>query len=239
MLKILKKNKKYKLTNQTMLFKDRTLYRIQALINFGDVEAGDLGGWIESEENLSQNGNCWIYDEAKVYDKAKVFDSAKIYDYGEVYGNAYVHDYAIIKDKAKAYGNAWILNGAVVCDEAYIQNNACICNNAMVCGDSTIYDAFIGGCAVVNSDIKYNSIIKLDADIHSSNDFITIGPIGSRNGITTFFKCKEGDIGVSCGCFSGYIDEFLYAVKKTHYGTNYEEEYIKATEFAKSALDNC
>ena len=40
----------------------RTLHRIHALKSFGNVKKGDLGGWVESEENLSQEGECWIYD---------------------------------------------------------------------------------------------------------------------------------------------------------------------------------
>lgn len=43
------------------------LYRIQALKKFAIVKAGDKGGFIEKESNLSQDGNCWIYDNAKVY----------------------------------------------------------------------------------------------------------------------------------------------------------------------------
>lgn len=49
---------KYKLTEETLEFNGRTLYRIEALKNFGFVRTGDKGGWIESENNLSQAGNA-------------------------------------------------------------------------------------------------------------------------------------------------------------------------------------
>ena len=55
--------KKYELTTETLQFAGRTLYRIKAVKDFGSVKAGELGGWIESEENLSQTGNAWIYDD--------------------------------------------------------------------------------------------------------------------------------------------------------------------------------
>ena len=45
--------KKYKLTDEKIEWYGRTLYRIIALISFGDVKEGDLGGFIEKEENLS------------------------------------------------------------------------------------------------------------------------------------------------------------------------------------------
>ena len=60
-------NKKYELTDETQEWNGRTLHRIRALADFGDVKAGELGGWIEKEENLSHNGNAWVYGDAQVY----------------------------------------------------------------------------------------------------------------------------------------------------------------------------
>ena len=48
--------KKYRLTEETKEWCGRTLHRIEALKDFGDVKAGDKGGWIEQEENLNQDG---------------------------------------------------------------------------------------------------------------------------------------------------------------------------------------
>ena len=69
---------KYGLSDETMEFEGHTLHRIKALTDFGDVKAGDLGGWVESEDNLSQVGKCWVAGEAKVFAKAKVYDNAEI-----------------------------------------------------------------------------------------------------------------------------------------------------------------
>jgi hypothetical protein len=58
---------KYKILNNNILQKDATkLYRIQALKSFSDVKEGDIGGFVQGENNLSQFGNCWIYDYAEV-----------------------------------------------------------------------------------------------------------------------------------------------------------------------------
>ena len=64
-------SKKYELTNESIeLTKDDeskvTLYRIKALKDFCDVKEGELGGWVESEDNLSQEGTCWVYEDAEV-----------------------------------------------------------------------------------------------------------------------------------------------------------------------------
>ena len=59
--------KKYELTNETMEIGAITLRRIKALVAFQNVDAGDLGGWIERESNLDQAGNAWVYGDARVY----------------------------------------------------------------------------------------------------------------------------------------------------------------------------
>ena len=63
----------YKLTDETTNLLGRTLYRIEALKDFGDVKEGDKGGYVENHSNLSQYGNCWIYDTAKVYSTGYVW----------------------------------------------------------------------------------------------------------------------------------------------------------------------
>ena len=88
--------KKYEFTGETKVWLGRTLHRIRALVAFGDVEVGDLGGWIEKEENLAQEGEAWVYGEAQVCGKAQVFGEAQVY--GE----------ARVCDKAQVFGEAWV-----------------------------------------------------------------------------------------------------------------------------------
>ncbi|UNF41231.1 hypothetical protein MNL09_03795 [Bartonella krasnovii] len=99
--------KKFALTNETRVLNNQTLYRIKALRDFADVKAGDLGGFIESENNLSHDGNCWVYDNALVLNPAYIYENAKISDkaiiMGFVYGNAH------ICDRARVYANAHVL----------------------------------------------------------------------------------------------------------------------------------
>ncbi|WP_375674422.1 hypothetical protein [Bartonella sp. CL100XZDX] len=72
--------KKYELTDATIEVNGRTLHRIRALRDFGNVEKGDLGGFIEHEGNLSHEGDCWVGDNAWVYEGARVYDDAQISD---------------------------------------------------------------------------------------------------------------------------------------------------------------
>ena len=78
--------KKYELTNESISWFGTTLFKIRALKNFGNVKKEDLGGFIEKESNLSQDGNCWIFESAKVYGDAKVYGYGKI---PSLYGRSY------------------------------------------------------------------------------------------------------------------------------------------------------
>ena len=80
----------------------KKLYRVQALKDFDGVKAGDTGGYIESEFNLSQYDNAWVSDDAWVYDDARVYGNAW------VYGNALVHGDAWVHGNAQVFGNALV-----------------------------------------------------------------------------------------------------------------------------------
>lgn len=56
--------KKYEFTGETKQVnlegKTTILHRIRATKNFGIIKTGDLGGWIEKEENLSHENNARV-----------------------------------------------------------------------------------------------------------------------------------------------------------------------------------
>ena len=100
--------KKYEFTGETMEVNGSTLNRIVAVRDFADVKAGDKGGWIEREDNLSHYGNAWVYNEAKVSGEARVIGNAKVSGNAEVCGDALV------------YGNDWVIGHAEVSGDAKI-----------------------------------------------------------------------------------------------------------------------
>jgi hypothetical protein len=98
-MEIFKMIKKYELTAETIEINGRILHRIRALRDFSDVKAGDIGGYIEKESNLSHDGDCWIYDDARVYGNARVFDNAQVYGNAQVFDDAWVcYNQSIKKD---------------------------------------------------------------------------------------------------------------------------------------------
>ena len=68
----------YKLTESTVTVDGRILYRIKAITNIHDpngatiVHRGTQGGFVESEANLDQTGDCWIGPGVLVYEDAFV-----------------------------------------------------------------------------------------------------------------------------------------------------------------------
>ena len=104
--------KKFELTSEFVTFLGKKLFRIKALISFGNVEEGELGGYVEKEENLSNDGNAWVagdarvYGNAWVYGDARVFGNARVYGDAEVFGNARVYgdaDYATVHGFGSEY----------------------------------------------------------------------------------------------------------------------------------------
>src|SRR5260370_20815815 len=95
-----------------------TLYRIRALKDFGNVKAGDLGGFVGSERNLSQDGNCWIADDAQVYDQAVISDDAQILGRGRVYGHGRVGDKGQDLGNTQVFEHGWVFKSGVVFDNA-------------------------------------------------------------------------------------------------------------------------
>ena len=144
--------KKFKLTSEFIVdISGVKLFRIKALIEFGNVKAGDLGGYIEKEENLSHMGNAWVSGNAQVSGDAQVFGDARVSGDARVFGNAQVSG-----DKDYAYAHGF----------------------------------------------------------------------GSVNRTTTFFRLKDGGVGVRCGCFYGTLAQFRDKIRETHGETKKAQEYL-------------
>jgi predicted acyltransferase (DUF342 family) len=210
--------KKFELTSEfiTNIFGTK-LFRIKALIEFGNVKAGELGGFVEKEENLNHEGNAWVYGNAEVYGNARVYGNASVYGDARVCGDA------------RVYGNAWVYGNARVCDDARVYGNASVYGNARVCGDARVYgnarvcdDARVYG----NASVYGNARVCGDARVYGNADYATVHGFGSEYRTTTFFKTKAGEIGVRCGCFYGNLSEFRKKVVETHGETKKAKEYL-------------
>ena len=111
--------KKYSLTKNKIELFGKTLFQIKAEMSFGSVVKGELGGYIEKEENLSQvYGDAWVYGDARVSGNARVYDNAL------VYGNAQVSGDARVSGNAQVSGDAWVSGNAQVSGDAWVSAKA-------------------------------------------------------------------------------------------------------------------
>lgn len=124
-----------------------TLHRIRALrdIPRHDVRAGDLGGYVQSEANLSHEGDAWIADRAWAYENAYVCDNALMCDDAEAREDAYVGGNAsmlhtsVARGKSRIYEDATMLNSSQAHKNARLHGNACLSDHAR------IFDADVSG----------------------------------------------------------------------------------------------
>ena len=210
--------KKYKLTDETINVNGKTLYRIKSLKDFGNVKKGDKGGFVEKEENLSQSGDCWVYDNAKVYNNAKVFDYADIYGNAEIFGNA------IVSGNARVYGNAKVYHYAMVYD------NAEVCDNAIISGNAEVYhDAAVYG----NARVFGNAEICGKAEIANDLDYIVFKNWWSSG---RYFTWTRSNNMWKVGCFYGTSNELI---EKAYRDSNESgKEYERVVKYVEAILNN-
>ena len=69
---------KYKLTKKYIDYFGVKLFQIQAVTAFGNVSKGELGGYIQSEQCLSQLGDAWVSGDAWVYGRNSIFWASEV-----------------------------------------------------------------------------------------------------------------------------------------------------------------
>ena len=139
---------KYEFTGETRIVKNNSseheVKRIRALKGFkpptmlDEVNIGDLGGWIEKENNLSQDGLCWV-DE-----------------------NAVVIESAVVKDDAYVCGNAVICENAVICRFGTVDENAFVGGNSIISDKATVFErAKISGYVTIKGNVEVRGLACL------------------------------------------------------------------------------
>ena len=160
---------KYRITENSKLFYGTTLYQIQG------VDNGELGGWIEKESNLDQEGSCWVYGNALVLGDARVLGDAQVYGDARVLGNARVFGDAQVFGDARVSGNAEVFGDAQVYGDARVYGDAQVFGNAWVLGNALVYgDAQVYGNARVYGDAVLSSSKNFAVVIMGGGDGYTI-----------------------------------------------------------------
>ena len=238
--------KKYEFTGEIMVHEGITLRRIRR------ISDNLIGGWIESEENLSQKGDCFIFDNAKVYGNAKVSGNASVFSNAKIYGNA------IIRQNARVYGDVTVYNNAVVCENAEVYNNAKVYGDAVVYGDARVYES---AKVYDNAIIRQNARVYGDVTVYNYAEVcnnarvygnailykgIHIGEVVVKHDKVLYIQCaqrmmtlysKEGIIYCNIGCQKGMTyKDLLRRIEEDGGMSPHRQEYVNIMEASKILL---
>ena len=241
-------DKKYEILMGTNRVIDgHVLHRIRALKNFGDVRAGEIGGWIESEYNLSHEGSCFIlndacaYDDACIYENAHVHGNARVYEKACVYGNARVYDNAHVFGNARVLGNAHVYGIARVYEDARVYENAGIHDDANVYGIAHVCgDAYVCG----NAHVYGNAYVEGKANIYKNARVSENMSISEKTGVTADLS-KNLKENIRCQTGLGVFNNKVIAYKQVNKDLTsvYDSSFkyivgeIAETEIKKEDLD--
>lgn len=212
-------DKKYEILMDTeKTVEGRVLHRIKALRDFDCVKTGDVGGWIEFEKNLSQEGESWIYDDACVYENACIYDNARIY------GNAFISGHTRVCGNAQIYGKANISGEVTVDDQAHVGGYACISDfariyqNAIIAGYAKIYGrATIYEDALVTGEAKICENARIHGDVVITRNAYVSGDMDiSGNTTVTVDLSKNLKESIRCQTGLGVLNNKVIAYKQVN-----------------------
>lgn len=233
----------YQLTSEMMMFQGVKLYRIELTEDCRWGSAGDKGGWIQSESNLT--GDAWVSKEGKVFNLAQIRGTA------EITGNA------IIKEHAQIYGKAKISKFAIIGGWTSIGGEAVISGFSFISGKTDIYgkavitdSVFIFGRISIRGEVHIHEKVWITGDVKLTQTLSPIKLYGQTNlngysvilggdflntplqiqGSKDFFNVSSSR---TCNIGSRIIDlksslrRYKQALKKKNYTSREIKEYIK------------
>ena len=198
----IKGNAKFRYNGEKISFMGETLYRIEAILNFGNVKRGDKGGFIGKDVSLDYYySNSWVGGNAKVWGDSWIRDDA------QVYGDALVEG-ANVFENAKIYGKAYVMGGTTH-GEAEIYGRTHV-SNAHIYGNAKVF----GKASVWGGDIGIHDNVMVYGDAKIEGNLLLWGDIKIKSGY--FFKVRcdpqklsevEMDEGVKLLCFNPKIEK--------------------------------
>ena len=216
--------KHFKLTEETKVNKAGVkLHRIMATRDSRHAKAGQLGGFIEKEENLG--GEAWVDGYAEVWGEALVFCHAYVGGLACVYGNARV------LDNARVYGKAHIRDYACVGADARVYDNARVHEKAYVGGQAEVHgQAEVEGIAAVKDEAEVTGHARVlgwakigrRAFIEHLRDYCVFQGFGRwKDCPLTAFREKNGEIGVLFEHYSETLEGFTALIGDTPHGRTF------------------
>ena len=234
----------FKLTEETIVNEaGRKLRQIECIRDFKFAHAGELGGFIEKEENLG--GEAWVDEGAQVWGEAKVINGSVLRDNARVYGRskvrngsviydeARVYDYALVDGcfvggQAKVYGKSRLALGVTMADQAEVFGLASIESSSCL-----LHNASVSGRACLN----YATVLSTDAYVTRNFDCCQFHNLCPEAGITSVYRTKAGDLRV-CHLDEVYtLEAFTEPVGQASDESVFKQVYPAVLEVIKARFE--
>ena len=88
------------------------LFQIKCTKSFKYAKEGDLGGYVEKDENLDQESNAWVYGDAWVYGNAEIDNNNKHCGF-DCFGSANRHTHAYLTKENKVEITCGCFRGSI------------------------------------------------------------------------------------------------------------------------------
>ena len=231
---------KYEITNIEMNWNGHILHRIESLkdftlINGKEIHKGDLGGWVENENNLSQEGLCWIYEECKMYENARrsgnsighensqqfgcsqQYENSQQYGASQQYGNSKQFEHSLQFGNSRQYGNSQQYGNSHQYGNSQQYENSQQFGHSYQSGNSK---QFGESKADKDMSLSGNSLFETEEDI-----VILTSPTSGRQ-ITI-----GSDKNICTGCFDGsswwLIDERRVKIPEYHWAFSLHKQLLE------------
>lgn len=177
---------KFMLTDNVKIVNGHTLYQICATENKGLVRVGELGGFIESAKNLSQEGACWIKRDSIVFGSSRITDDARVVNSTIIDTNVFGGSYIVgSKLTDSIVHDSHIVDTRVI--KSHLMNVGCFGEKPANLYDSRLENTtlaglfkfesveigapcnFIGPIHMSDSHIKIPIVLHTDTALHINN----------------------------------------------------------------------
>lgn len=169
-------------TNKYELRQEGDLFRIVALRTFlqprahRTIRVGEQGGLVSGSQNLSQEGGCWIGQNARVTGRVRVLDDAYVTYEAVVDGNGFIGGTAYVGGDVRASGQFEISGNAQVVDSAKLNGDGISLSNNVVVGEK----------AVIGAQARLGGDVYVIGEANLSNVSLNYGRFGGRMRIRNF-----------------------------------------------------
>jgi len=233
--------KKYEFTGESKDVSGVTLRRIRRLSD------GLVGGWIEKEENLSQDGTCFVFDSSEVYQDVKIsehaviFGSARLSGCATLTGRAMVYGNAIVAGNAKLSGNVEVYGRSIISGDTTIMDSCSVSGNVLVIGKTIMSDTVIvrGDASVCSATLSGRTIldghtsIHTGAMIHHNSDVITFSYIGDNNDTVTAYRTGSMGVDITQGIYKYSLKDFVSNINANQIDDRLRKEYLAIVDVIK------